>query len=238
MGGLEKPGRGRLKIKEEDTYMPIDFKKTEKKLYQPQITPSIIDVPELTFIMVDGSGNPNTSAAYKNALEILYGLSYNIKMSKMSGTQPAGYFEYVVPPLEGLWYHKNGGVITDLADKDNFCWTSMIRQPDFVTADAFETAKLALSKKKPDLDLSLARLEKFTEGLCAQIMHIGPYDDEPATIAVLGKFIEESGYSTDFTAIRRHHEIYLGDPRKTAPEKLKTVIRYPIIRRKGADCNG
>jgi len=211
--------------------MPIDFKKTDKELYQPKTTPAIIDVPEMTFIMIDGCGNPNTSAGYKNALEILYGLSYGIKMSKMSGTQPEGYFEYVVPPLEGLWYHKDGGVITDLSDKDSFCWTSMIRQPDFVTADVFEFVKLSLSKKKPDLDLSLARLEKFTEGLCAQIMHIGSYDNEPATTAVLNRFIKESGYSTDFTTIRRHHEIYLGDPRKTVPEKLKTVIRYPINRK-------
>ena len=216
--------------------MSIDFKKTEKEFYQPKTAPGIIDVPEMTFIMVDGCGNPNTSAEYKNALEVLYGLSYSIKMSKMSnaskggGTQPDGYFEYVVPPLEGFWYHKDGGVITDISDKNSFCWTSLIRQPDFVTADVFEAAKLALSKKKPDLDLSLARLEKFSEGLCAQIMHIGPYDGEPATIAVLDKFIEESGYLPDFTNLRRHHEIYLGDPRKTAPEKLKTVIRYPIFK--------
>ena len=211
--------------------MPIDFKKTEKELYMPKTTPSIVDVPEMTFIMVDGSGNPNTSEEYKNALEILYGLSYGIKMSKKSGTQPEGYFEYVVAPLEGLWWYKDGGVITDISDKDSFCWTSMIRQPDFVTAEAVDLAKFALSKKKPGLDLSIARLEKFTEGLCAQIMHIGSYDNEPVTTAILEKHIEESGYRTDFTAARRHHEIYLGDPRKTAPEKLKTVIRYPIRER-------
>ena len=208
--------------------MPIDFKKTQKDLYLPKTTPVIIDVPELVFIMVDGNGNPNTSEAYKNALEVLYGLSYGIKMSKMSGTQPDGYYEYVVPPLEGLWWYKDGGVITDITDKDSFSWTSMIRQPEFVTLEVFEAAKLAVSKKKPELDLSLARLEKFTEGLCAQILHIGPYDDEPATTAILEKFIEGSGYSTDFTDVRRHHEIYLGDPRKTSPDKLKTVIRYPI----------
>jgi len=208
--------------------MSIDYKKTQKDLYMPKTTPSLIDVPEMVFIMVDGAGNPNTSPDYKAALNILYGLSYSIKMTKMSGTQPDGYFDFVVPPLEGLWWFKDGGVITDILDKDSFCWTSMIRQPEFVTHEVFETAKRALSKKKPELNLSAARLAKFTEGLCAQIMHIGPYDDEPATIAVLEKFIEESRYVPDFTGGRRHHEIYLGDPRKTAPERLKTVIRYPI----------
>jgi len=208
--------------------MPIDYKKTQKDLYMPKTTPSMIDVPEMVFIMVDGAGNPNTSPDYKAALNILYGLSYSIKMTKMSGAQPDGYFDFVVPPLEGLWWFKDGGVITDILDKDSFCWTSMIRQPEFVTDEVFEAAKCALSKKKPELDLSAVRLEKFAEGLCAQIMHIGPYDDEPATIAVLEKFIEESGHASDFTDARRHHEIYLGDPRKTAPERLKTVIRYPV----------
>jgi hypothetical protein len=182
----------------------------------------------MIFFMVDGMGNPNTNLDYKTALDILYGLSYGIKMSKMSGTQPDGYVDFVVPPLEGLWWFKDGGVIMDILDKDNFCWTSMVRQPEFVTNEVFETAKTALSQKKPDMNLSRVRFEKFTEGVCAQIMHIGAYDDEPATIAILEKFIGESGYIPDFTSKRRHHEIYLSDPRKTAPEKLKTVIRYPI----------
>jgi hypothetical protein len=208
--------------------MPVDFRKTQKELYMPKTTPSIVEVPQMVFFMVDGAGNPNTSPDYAAALGILYGLSYSVKMSKMSATQPNGYFDFVVPPLEGLWWFKDGGVITDILDKDNFCWTSMVRQPEFVTSEVFEATKAALAKKKPELYLPAARLETFTEGLCAQIMHIGAYDNEPATIAVLEKFIEESGYTTDFTATRRHHEIYLGDPRKTAPEKLKTVIRYPI----------
>ncbi len=208
--------------------MPIDYKKTEKEFYLPKTTPSLIEVPEMTFIMVDGSGNPNTSPEYKHALELLYGFSYSIKMSKMSGEQPEGYFEYVVPPLEGLWWHKHGGVVSDILDKDSFCWTSMIRQPSFVTAEVFEAAKATLAKKKPRLDTQAARLERFTEGTCAQVMHLGPYDDEPATIAILESFIAEQGYTPDFTGTRRHHEIYLGDPRKTASEKLKTVIRYPI----------
>ena len=209
--------------------MPVDFKKTAKALYQPPTTPGIIDVPAMTFLMVDGCGNPNTSAVYSDALEILYGLSYSIKMSKMSGAQPDGYYEYVVPPLEGLWWLNKGG--DDFSnDKERYCWTSMIRQPDFVTAEAFEFFKTVLAKKKPKLDLSRARLETFTEGLCVQAMHIGPYDDEPATIAAMEHYAAENGYAIDLSATRRHHEIYLADPRKTAPEKLRTVIRVPVRR--------
>ena len=209
--------------------MPIDFKKTEKDLYQPKATPSIIDVPEMTFITVSGKGNPNTSAEYKTALEILYGLSYSIKMSKMSGTLPEGYFEYVIPPLEGLWWMPDGEAM-DFSDKDSFRWTSLIRQPDFVTQEVFEDAKKALARKKSELDTSKARLEVIIEGLCVQVMHIGSYDDEPATIAKMEKYAVDSGYEIDIDVdvTRRHHEIYLSDPRKVAPEKLKTVIRHPI----------
>jgi hypothetical protein len=202
--------------------MPIDYKKIEKELYQPKTTPSIIDVPEMTYIAVDGKGNPNTSEAYKTAIEILYGLTYSIKMSKMSGSIPAGYFEYVVPPLEGLWWS------VDSSDKDNFCWTAMIRQPEFVTPEIFDAAKVTLAKKKAGLDLSKARLEKITEGLCVQAMHIGSYDNEPATIATMEQYAVEKGYIIDINDTRRHHEIYLSDPRKVAIDKLKTVIRYPI----------
>jgi hypothetical protein len=204
--------------------MTIDFKKTQKELYQPKTSPSIIDVPEMTFIAVDGKGNPNTGAEYKAALEVLYGLSYGIKMGSKA------VLEYVVPPLEGLWWSADGGVITDISNKDAFAWASMIRQPDFVTAEVFENAKSAVAKKKPGLNLSAARLARYTEGLCAQILHVGSYDDEPRSTAALERFIEESGYATDFSDTRRHHEIYLSDPRKVAPEKLKTVIRYPIVR--------
>lgn len=207
----------------------FDYKKEYKDLYMPKTKPSIIEVPEMIFIMVDGKGNPNTAEEYKNAMEILYGLSYSIKMSKMSGAQPKGYFEYVVPPLEGLWWGDEGYFDgTNIVDKDKFRWTSMIRQPEFVDSEVFETAKQALLKKKPQLDLSAARLEVFKEGLCAQIMHIGPYDDEAATIKIMEEFIIKEGYMNDISDIRHHHEIYLGDPRKTKPEKLKTVIRHPI----------
>lgn len=209
----------------------IDYKKQYKDLYQPKTVPSVIDVPEMTFIMIDGAGDPNTSKSYQTAVEILYGLSYAIKMSKMGGRQPEGYFEYTVPPLEGFWsvddaVFRGGGA--PIEDKNKLRWTSVIRQPEFVTQGIFEEAKSVLSKKKPSLDVARARFGRFTEGLCAQVMHMGPYDDEPATIAALDRFIIWQGYAPDFSATRRHHEIYLSDPRKTAPEKLKTVIRHPI----------
>lgn len=207
----------------------LDYKKEYKDLYMPKTSPSIVEVPEMLFIMVDGKGDPNTSPEYKHAMSLLYGLSWTIKMSKMKGTKPAGYFEYVVPPLEGFWQadDMNFAEMT-IGDKSKFRWTSMIRQPEFVTPAVFEDAKAVLGKKDPDLNLDLARLVKYTEGLCAQVLHIGPYDDEPETVKKLGRYIEEQGYVTDISEERRHHEIYLGDPRKTAPEKRKTVIRHPI----------
>lgn len=211
----------------------FDYKKEFKDLYQPATQPGIIDVPEMVFIMIDGRGDPNTSVEYANAVETLYGLTYTIKMSKMGGNQPAGYFEYVVPPLEGLWEVDDGtftGGGKVIADKNRLHWTSMIRQPEFVTPEVFEWAKPVLKGKKPALDTSVARLVKFTEGLCAQVMHMGPYDDEPATVATLEQFIVASGYKNDIPAGRRHHEIYLSDPRKTAPEKMKTIIRHPITK--------
>ena len=215
----------------------IDYKRTQKELYLPKATPSVVDVPEMAFIMVDGRGNPNSAESYHTAIEILYGLSYAIKMSKKGGCEPEGYFDYAVPPLEGLWWLADDSAHSDnpdspddsaYLDKDKYCWTAMIRQPEFVTQDVFGAAKTALAKKKPKLDPARARLELFTEGLCAQVMHIGPYDDEPATIAMLHRFISDSGYHEDISETRRHHEIYLSNPLKTAPEKCKTVLRYPV----------
>lgn len=215
----------------------LDYKKEYKDLYLPKTTPHIIEVPPMHFIMVAGKGNPNTEEGeYARALELLYGLSYTIKMSKMGTEVPSGYFEYVVPPLEGLWwidgYEISGGPI---GNKDEFRWVSLIRQPEFVTLEVFTWAKEALSKKKPGLDVDNARFETFEEGLCAQVMHLGSYDNEPATVKDLAAFIESEGYIEDisgqlepFPLQRRHHEIYLNDPRKTAPEKLKTVIRHPL----------
>jgi len=205
----------------------IDYKKTQKELYHPKTEPTIIDVPEMPFIMIDGRGNPNTSEAYLESLEILYGLSYSIKMSKLGGAAPEGYYDFVVPPLEGLWWVQSGDRL-DFSDKDKYFWTSMIRQPEFVTQDVFEDVKKAFSEKKPYLDLTPARLELLTEGLCVQIMHIGPYDDEPATIEIMDKYLADSGYVSDISETRHHHEIYLSDPRRTAQKKLKTIIRHPI----------
>lgn len=207
----------------------FDYKKIYKELYQPKTKPSIIEVPEMIFIAIDGEGNPNSCPEYKAAIEVLYGLSYAIKMSKMNGTQPVGYFEYVVPPLEGLW--QVDGVDFDgmnVTDKDKFKWISMIRQPEFVTEEVFEQAKLVLKKKKPALDLSKARLMKMTEGLCVQIMHKGSYDDKPASIEQMKRFLDENGYAEDFSEGRFHHEIYLSDPRKCSTDNLKNVIRHPI----------
>ena len=207
----------------------IDYKKEYKDLYQPAQKPSIIEVPEMSFIAVEGRGNPNTSAAYKEAMEILYGLSFTIKMSKMNGSQPEGYFEYVVPPLEGLWYTDEtcfDGV--NVTDKEKFRWTSMIRQPEFVTEEVFERAKATLAKKKPELDLGKARLMKMEEGLCVQIMHKGSYDDEPQSIEKMKQYIMENGYVEDLSDSRFHHEIYLSDPRRCKVENLKTVIRHPV----------
>lgn len=209
----------------------FDYKKEYKDLYQPKTKPLIIEVPEMIFITIDGKGDPNTSVEYKEALEILYGLSFTIKMSKMSGTQPEGYFEYVVPPLEGLWYVDDAKFDgTNITDKSRFCWISMIRQPEFVTEEVFENARNTLAKKKRELDLSKARLIKMTEGLCVQIMHKGAYDDEPESIAKMREFAEKSGYTEDISDTRFHHEIYLSDPRRCAPENLKTVIRHPVRR--------
>ncbi|MBD5139386.1 MAG: transcriptional regulator [Ruminococcus sp.] len=209
----------------------LDYKKEYKDLYQPAAKPSLIDVPEMRFFAVDGAGDPNTSPAYKEAMEILYGLSFTVKMSKMNGTQPDGYFEYVVPPLEGLW--SADGVSFDglnVSDKNKFKWVSMIRQPEFVTEEVFGWAKEILAKKKPQLDLSKARFMTFTEGLCVQIMHKGPYDSESESIMKLKRFAGENGLTEDFSAERLHHEIYLSDPRKCAPERLRTVIRHPVAK--------
>ena len=206
----------------------IDYKKTEKHLYLPK-APAIVHVPEMVFFAVDGQGDPNNAPEYRQAMEILYGLSFTVKMSKMSGEEPAGYFEYVVPPLEGLWWTDEPGFDGRApVDKGKFRWTSMIRQPDFVDEEIFAWAVERLEKKKPDLPLSKARLWRWEEGLCAHVLHVGPYDAESAAIDKLYAFTEKEGYAADFSDTRRHHEIYLGDPRRTAPEKLKTVIRHPV----------
>lgn len=210
--------------------LKFDFKKEYKSIYLQKTAPVLVDVPPMTYLCVDGKGDPNTSREYKDALAVLYGLSYTIKMSKMDGFQPQGYFDYVVPPLEGLWWmeKREGFDGIHITDKSCFCWTSMIGLPSFVSRQVLEQAKEKLHKKNPDLDLSHARMETLTEGLCAQIMHLGPYDGEPGTIRQMQAFLEAEGYITDINETRKHHEIYFNDPRKTAPEKLKTIIRHPV----------
>jgi len=203
----------------------LDYKKEYKDLYLPKDKPILIDVPPMTFMMIDGKGDP-LGSEYQNALQALYALTFTIKMSKMSGKQPEGYFEYVVPPLEGLWWSTSKGDWDK--SRDNWLWTSMIRQPEFVTPEVFAWAVDECKKKKADIDVSKVRLENFTEGLCVQIMHTGPFADEPRSIAKIEEFIVNNKLKNMTGDIRKHHEIYLGDPRKTAPEKLKTVLRLPV----------
>ena len=207
--------------------MPFDFKKEYKEFYIPKTKPSIIDVPAMNFVSVRGKGDPNSEdGEYRKALDILYGVSYTIKMSKKGDRRIEGYFDYVVPPLEGLWQQEGIDGI-DYTRKDKFEWVSMIRLPDFVTESDFDWAVREASAKKKS-DFSKAEFFTYTEGLCVQCMHIGSYDDEPETVEAMHRFISENGYSVDITEKRRHHEIYLSDPRKTNPGQLKTVIRLPV----------
>lgn len=211
----------------------FDFKKEYKNLYQPKDEPSIIDVPAMKFITVSGKGNPNTCEAYKNAMDVLYSLSYAIKMSYKNGNAPDGFYEYVVAPLEGFWWMDDERFdCLHVTDKSKFCWKVMIRQPEFVTDEYFQVILESVHKKKPEIDLSVARFETITEGLCVQIMHHGIYDDEPANVIKMNEFLEDSKYENDITDTRWHHEIYLGDPRKQTPDKMRTVIRHPVKLRK------
>ncbi len=206
----------------------IDYKKEYKDLYAPKTTPMQILVPPMTFITVGGAGDPNAEGgAYQGAVGLLYALSYTVKMSKMGGSAPEGYFDYVIPPLEGLWWMAGGFQGVDYTRKSDFCWISMIRQPEFVTKEVFSWA-CDEARKKKGVDPSSAKLETLDEGLCVQCMHIGPFDDEPATVAKIEAFIRENGLKNDINDVRHHHEIYLGDPRKTDPKKMKTVLRIPV----------
>jgi hypothetical protein len=206
----------------------FDYKKEFKDLYLPKGQPALITVPAMNFFMVDGRGDPNNSAGFQQAIELLYALSFTIKMSKMKGNQPDGYYEYVVPPLEGLWWIDNGCFSLD--QRENWQWTLMIRQPDFVTPEVGEWARNETGRKKPGLSVEDARLERFEEGLCVQMMHIGPYSDEPDTMEKMHAFIEANGLKDKLGHGGKHHEIYLSDPRKGKPEKMKTVLRHPVIK--------
>ncbi len=209
--------------------MAFDFKKEYKEFYMPGKKPEIVTVPRANYLAVRGSGDPNEEGgAYQRAIGVLYALAYTLKMSYKTDHRIEGFFDYVVPPLEGFW-RQDGVEDVDYADKAAFQWTSVIRLPDFITEADFDWAvKTANAKKK--LDCSGAAFLTIDEGLCVQIMHIGPFDDEPATVALMDKYLRENGYANDFSESRRHHEIYLSDARKVPPEKWKTVIRHPIRR--------
>lgn len=207
--------------------MAFDFKKEYREFYLPKNRPEIVTVPKANYIAVRGHGDPNEpGGAYQKAIEVLYSVAYTLKMSYKTDHKIEGFFEYVVPPLEGFWW-QDGVNGVDYGDKSTFNWISVIRLPDFVTEADFRWAVDTAAKKKK-LDCQAAELLPIDEGLCVQILHIGSYDAEPETVAVLDRFLAENGYVNDFSPIRLHHEIYLSDARKTAPDKLKTVIRHPI----------
>ena len=207
--------------------MAFDFKKEYKEFYMPGKKPAIVQVPAMNYIAVRGSGDPNIEDGdYKAAIGLLYGIAFTIKMSKKGNHKIEGYFDYVVPPLEGFWW-QDGVKGVDYSRKADFHWISVIRLPDFVTEEDFCWAVREAAEKKKQ-DFSGVEFLTVEEGLCVQCMHIGPYDDEPATVAAMHEFIEQEGYEPDITDKRLHHEIYLSDARRTAPEKLKTVIRHPI----------
>lgn len=207
--------------------MVFDFKKEFKEYYMPKNKPQIVEIPSMNYIAVRGKGNPNDEGGeYKKAIEVLYAVAYTLKMSYKTDYKIEGFFEYVVPPLEGFWWSDNGRDF-DYSDKSELKWISVIRLPDFVTEKDFLWAVETASKKKK-IDCSSAEFLTVAEGLCVQIMHNGSYDDEPATVAVMDEYISENGCVNDLGSERLHHEIYLSDPRKSPPEKWKTVIRHPI----------
>lgn len=210
--------------------MAFDFKKEYKELYLPKNKPELINVPRVNYIAVRGKGNPNDpDGEYQQAIVILYAVSYAIKMSYKTDYKIQGFFEYIVPPLEGFWWQDDiSGV--DYGNKDAFHWISVIRLPDFVTKRDFKWAVEAAAKKK-NLNCGKAEFYTVEEGLCVQMMHIGPFDNESESVAMMDAFLEDEGYENDITAERLHHEIYLSDKRKSAPEKWKTVIRHPVKKR-------
>ena len=208
--------------------MAFDYKKEYKNFYMPKNKPSIVEVPKMNFIAVRGTGNPNEeNGDYQNTLSLLYGIAYTIKMSYKGTHKIDGFFEYVVPPLEGFWW-QNGVNGVDYAHKENFEFISLIRLPDFVTKKDFNWAIEEATKKKKQ-DFSRVEFLTYDEGICVQCMHLGSFDDEPATVALMDEYLKQNGYVNDMNVSRLHHEIYMSDARKVAPEKWKTVIRHPIM---------
>lgn len=207
--------------------MAFDYKKEYKEFYMPRSKPEIVDVPAMNFLAVRGKGDPNVEGgAYKTAIGLLYSIAFTIKMSKMGDHRIEGYFDYVVPPLEGLWW-QDGRTELDHTHKDEYQWISLIRLPDFVTRADFDWA-IAEATRKKKTDFSKVEYLTYQEGLCVQCMHIGSYDEEMETISKMDAYIKENGYETDLTDARFHHEIYLSDARKVPPERRRTVLRHPI----------
>lgn len=207
--------------------MAFDYKKEYKEYYLPKNKPVIITIPKMNFVAIKGKGNPNDeNGEYKNCIGLLYAIAFTVKMSYKGSHKIEGYFEYVVPPLEGFWW-QDGAVTIDYSNKDAFNFISLIRLPDFVTKADFDWAIQEATKKKK-MDFSSVEFLTYDEGICVQCMHLGSYDDEPKTVALMHSFMAENGYALDITKSRYHHEIYLSDPRKCDADKLKTVIRHPI----------
>ena len=207
--------------------MAFDFKKEYREFYLPKAKPGIVTVPPANYIAVRGEGDPNVEGgAYQQAIGVLYAVAYTLRMSYKTGHRIAGFYEYVVPPLEGFW-QQDGVQGIDYGNKAAFRWTSVIRLPEFITREDFAWAVETASKKKK-LDCSRAGFMTVDEGLCVQIMHLGSFDGEPISVALMDAYLLENGYENDFSGARLHHEIYLSDPRKVPPEKWKTVIRHPI----------
>lgn len=211
--------------------MAFDYKKEYREFYMPKEKPEIVDVPKMNFIAVRGSGNPNEEdGEYKASIGLLYGIAFTVKMSKKGNHQIDGYFDYVVPPLEGFWWQKGINGI-DYGQKEKFQWISVIRLPDFVSEEDFKWAVKEAEAKK-NQDFSKVEFLTIQEGLCVQCMHVGPFDEEPATVALMDRYLQENGFENDFSDERLHHEIYLSDARRVAPEKWKTVIRHPVKKRR------
>lgn len=207
--------------------MAFDFKKEYKEFYLPKNKPELVTVPAMQYVAVRGKGDPNApDGEYKQAIGVLYAVAYTIKMSKMGDHRMEGYYDFVVPPLEGFWWQESRECI-DYGRKDTFCWISVIRLPDFVTEEEFRWA-VAEAQRKKKIDCSKAELLRMEEGQCVQILHQGSFDSEPESVAKMDVFLAENGWKNDFSPERLHHEIYLSDARKVAPEKWKTVIRHPV----------
>ena len=207
--------------------MAFDFKKEYKEFYLPKNKPEIVNVPPMNYIAVRGKGDPNEpGGAYQRAIGVLYAVAYTLKMSYKTDYKIAGFFEYVVPPLEGFWRQGDSDGM-DYANKAALHWRSVIRLPDFVSKEDVAWAVETASQKKK-LDCSAAEFLTVDEGLCVQMLHVGPFDDEPASVALMDEYLAENGYANAMSATRLHHEIYLTDARKVAPEKWRTVIRHPI----------